>query len=63
VLSFPSTVVHTLPLVLAGTGVQVRVCDIPPEWYAPGASRRAGDFLGRVTSTARAQHGLAVVAC
>ena len=63
VLSFPSTVVHTLPLVLAGTGVQVRVCDIPPDWYAPGANGRAGDFLGRVTSTARAEHGLAAVAC
>jgi hypothetical protein len=63
VLSFPSTVVHTLPLVLAGSGVQVRVCDIPPEWYAPGTNRRAGDFLGRVTRTARAEHGLAAVAC
>jgi hypothetical protein len=63
VLSFPSTVVHTLPLVLAGSGVQVRVCDIPPKWYAPGTNHRAGDFLGRVTSTARAQHGLAAVAC
>ena len=63
VLSFPSTMVHTLPLVLAGTGVQVRVCDIPPEWYAPRSNVQAGDFLGRVTSTARAEHGLAAVAC
>ena len=63
VLSFPSTVVHTLPLVLAGTGVQVRVCDIPPKWYVPKTNGQAGDFLGRVTSTARAEHGLAAVAC
>ena len=63
VLSFPSTVVHTLPLVLAGTGVKVRVCDIPPEWYARGNNGQAGDFLDRVTSTARAEHGLASVAC
>jgi hypothetical protein len=63
VLSFPSTVVHTLPLVLAGTGVQVQVCDIPPEWYVPRTNDQAGDFLGRVTSTARAEHGLAAVAC
>ena len=63
VLSFPSTVVHTLPLVLAGTGVQVHICDIPPKWYAPRANGQAGKFLGRVTSTARAEHGLTAVAC
>ena len=63
VLSFPSTVVHTLPLVLAGTGVSVHICDIPPKWYAHKANGQAGDFLGRVTSTARAEHGLAAVAC
>jgi hypothetical protein len=63
VLSFPSTVVHTLPLVLAGTSVSVRVCDIPPEWYASRANGQAGDFLGRVASTARTEHGLAAVAC
>jgi hypothetical protein len=63
VLSFPSTVVHTLPLVLAGTGVSVHICDIPREWYARRANGQANDFLGRVTSTARAEHGLAAVAC
>jgi hypothetical protein len=62
-LSFPSTVVHTLPLVLAGSGVDVRVFEIPPDWYTPGTNGQAGDFLGRVTSTARAEHGLAAVAC
>jgi hypothetical protein len=63
VLSFPSTVVHTLPLVLAGTGVQVRVSGIPGDWYVPGTNGPAGDFLGRVISTARKEHGLAAVAC
>ncbi len=63
VLSFPSTVLHTLPLVLAGTGVEVLVCNIGPDWYRPGAPDRADDFLDRVTSTARAQHGLATVDC
>jgi hypothetical protein len=63
VLSFPSTVVHTLPRVLAGIGVQVQVCDIPLEWYAPGAQGQAEDFLVRVASTARAEHGLTAVAC
>ncbi len=63
VLSFPSTVLHTLPLVLVGTGVEVLVCEIGQDWYGPGAPDRADEFLARVTSTARAQHGLATVAC
>jgi hypothetical protein len=63
VLSFPSTVLHTLPLVLEGTGVQVLVCEIGHDWYRSGGPDRADDFLARVTSTARAQHGLATVAC
>ena len=63
VLSFPSTVLHTLPLVLAGTGVEVLVCQIGQDWYRPGGPDRAGDFLARVTSTAQVQHGLAAVAC
>jgi hypothetical protein len=63
VLSFPSTIVHTLPLVLARTGVSVQVCDIPSQWYALRMNGRADEFLGRVTSTARAEHGLTAVAC
>ena len=54
VLSFPSTVVHTLPLALAGTGVRVAVCDIDPAWLTAGASPRAQGFLSGVTGTARA---------
>lgn len=53
VLSFPSTVVHTLPLALAGTGVKVAVCDIAPEWLRESASPRAQGFLSGVTETAR----------
>jgi hypothetical protein len=53
VLSFPSTVVHTLPLALAGTGVKVAVCDIAPEWLRDTASPRAQGFLSGVTETAR----------
>ncbi|RLU90367.1 hypothetical protein CTZ27_20735 [Streptomyces griseocarneus] len=52
VLSFPSTVVHTLPLALAGTGVSVAVCDIDPIWLSAGASPRARGFLSEVTETA-----------
>ncbi len=54
VVSFPSTVVHTLPLALTGTGVNVAVCDIAPEWLRTTASparpglpaRRHGDGTG-----------------
>jgi hypothetical protein len=63
VLSFPSTVLHTLPLVLEGTGVEVLVCEIGHDWYRPGGPDRADAFLDRVTSTARAQHGLTTVSC
>ncbi|MFJ3581485.1 hypothetical protein ACIPPS_04485 [Streptomyces sp. NPDC090127] len=52
VVSFPSTVVHTLPLALAGTGVKVAVCEIAPEWLKENASPRAQGFLAGVTGTA-----------
>jgi hypothetical protein len=58
VLSFPSTVVHTLPLALAGTGVDIVVCDIDEEWLTTAASPRAHTFLTGITHTARAVHGL-----
>ncbi|WP_455360288.1 hypothetical protein [Streptomyces sp. SYSU K21746] len=53
ILSFPSTVVHTLPYALAGTGVTVAVCDIDPAWLTDHASPRAQSFLAGVTDTAR----------
>ncbi|QNP64915.1 hypothetical protein [Streptomyces genisteinicus] len=62
VLSFPSTVVHTLPLALAGTGIKVAVCDIAPEWLKESASPRARGFLAVVTGTARDVHRLAAPA-
>lgn len=52
-MSFPSTVVHTLPLALAGTEVRVAVCDIDPAWLTDTASPRAQGFLAGVTGTAR----------
>ncbi|MFF5500915.1 hypothetical protein [Streptomyces roseolus] len=52
VVSFPSTVVHTLPLALAGTGVKVAVCEIAPEWLRATASPRAQGFLAGVAGTA-----------
>ncbi|MET7286003.1 hypothetical protein [Streptomyces sp. NPDC005573] len=61
VLSFPSTVVHTLPLALAGTGVRVAVCDIDPAWLTENASPRAQGFLSGVTGTAKDVHRLTAV--
>lgn len=63
VLSFPSTVVHTLPLVLADAGVDLVVCAISDDWYTAGTSARAEEFLGTVTTTARDRHHLAAIAC
>lgn len=53
ILSFPSTVVHTLPLALAGTPVTVAVCDVRRAWLSEGASPRAEGFLSGVTGSAR----------
>ncbi|MFF4273157.1 hypothetical protein [Streptomyces sp. NPDC001536] len=58
ILSFPSTVVHTLPLALVGTEVRVAVCDIDPSWLTENASPRAQGFLSGVTGTARDVHRL-----
>ncbi|MFE9772585.1 hypothetical protein ACFYOV_13065 [Streptomyces sp. NPDC005931] len=61
VVSFPSTVVHTLPLALSGTEVRVTVCDIDPAWLTRNASPRARGFLSDVTDTARDAHHLSAV--
>ncbi|MFB7516842.1 hypothetical protein [Streptomyces sp. NPDC056144] len=52
VVSFPSTVVHTLPLALVGTGVKVAVVEIAPEWLRATASPRAQGFLSGIAGTA-----------
>ncbi|WP_062207247.1 hypothetical protein [Streptomyces sp. NBRC 109706] len=58
VLSFPSTVVHTLPRVLADTEVKVLVCALAEGWFTDRVSARASGFLSNVTSSARGVHGL-----
>lgn len=58
IVSFPSTVVHTLPYALTGTGVTVAVCDVDPLWLTRDASSRARGFLAGVTDTARDVHRL-----
>lgn len=63
VISFPSTVVHTLPVVLADTAAELLVCDIDPSWFTPDAGVNSSRFLGAVTRSARQQHGLASTAC
>lgn len=63
VISFPSTVVHTLPLVLADTPSELLICDIDDSWYTDTASSRSENFLGQVSASARHRFGLAAVAC
>ncbi len=59
VISFPSTVVHTLPLALADTPARIMVCDIAPGWYATGhRTGRSDRFLSSVAETARHTHRL-----
>ncbi|MFJ8926724.1 MULTISPECIES: hypothetical protein [unclassified Streptomyces] len=53
ILSFPSTVVHTLPIALAGTGVKVAVCEIDPAWLRQGVSDHAQGFLAGISGSAR----------
>ncbi|MEB8338612.1 hypothetical protein [Streptomyces endophyticus] len=53
ILSFPSTVVHTLPIALAGTGVKVAVCEIDPTWLRHGVSDHAQGFLAGISGSAR----------
>lgn len=62
ILSFPSTVVHTLPLALAGTPVSVAVCEVERAWLTENASPRAEGFLSGVTGTARDVRRLGPVA-
>ncbi|MER5947296.1 hypothetical protein ABT127_14615 [Streptomyces sp. NPDC001904] len=53
ILSFPSTVVHTLPIALEGTGVKVAVCEIDPAWLTAGVSAHAQGFLAGIADSAR----------
>ncbi|MGW0684646.1 hypothetical protein ACWD2L_14880 [Streptomyces sp. NPDC002754] len=53
ILSFPSTVVHTLPIALAGTGVKVAICEIDPAWLSHGVSDHAQGFLAGISGSAR----------
>lgn len=57
ILSFPSTVVHTLPRVLADTAVRVAVIDISEAWLTDRVSERASGFLTTVTASAL-NHGV-----
>ncbi len=62
-ISFPSTVVHTLPLVLKGTRAQLLICDIADDWYTRQAPSHADRFLGEISTSARNTHRLVSVAC
>ena len=62
-ISFPSTVVHTLPLVLSDTRSRLLVCDIADDWYTAQAPQQSHRFLAQVSTAARDAHGLLSVAC
>ena len=62
-VSFPFTVVHTLPLVLRGTASTLLVYDIADDWYTRRAPLECDRFLGHVSTTARDAHGLLSVGC
>lgn len=61
-ISFPSTVVHTLPVVLQDTSVSIKVCAIKDGWFTEQATLRADQFLNQVTETALRRPGLSAVA-
>jgi hypothetical protein len=63
VVSFPSTVVHTLPIVLADTASELVVCDINQDWYVNQSNATSSSFLSHVATTARRDHGLTAAAC
>jgi chloramphenicol 3-O-phosphotransferase len=58
IISFPSTVVYTLPLVLRDTSSRLLICDIADDWYTRRAPHHSDRFLGAVSASAREAHGL-----
>ena len=54
VLSFPSTVLHTLPRILREYPVEVAACEEIRGWLRHDASAHASDFLRRVTGAGAA---------
>lgn len=61
VLTFPSTVAHTLPIVLHERGVRVELCEIDEAWLTPGTSSHAAEFLREMARSAMNRHGLTAV--
>lgn len=49
VLSFPSTVLISLPLVLKGVGVRVESISVADDWFAADAADSARDFVRDIT--------------
>ncbi|MBA8795159.1 hypothetical protein FHX74_002787 [Friedmanniella endophytica] len=61
-ISFPSTVVHTLPPLIAEVGARVLVCEIDRDWFVPAqVDGSSAGFLSGVSDAARRAHGLATV--
>ncbi|GAA3159929.1 MULTISPECIES: hypothetical protein [Streptomyces] len=58
VLTFPSTVAHTLPIVLGGGGVRVELCEVSEAWFTPDTTAHAVGFLHGMAESAKRRHGL-----
>jgi hypothetical protein len=58
VLTFPSTVAHTLPIVLRGLGIRIELCEIDEAWFTPDTTSHAADFLREMAESAKKRHGL-----
>jgi hypothetical protein len=58
VMTFPSTVAHTLPIVLRGLGVRVELCEIDETWFTPRTTSHAAGFLRDMAESAKTRHGL-----
>lgn len=50
ILSFPSTVLHTLPLVLAGTPVAIEALSVDDDWFVTGARAEERAFVHGIRS-------------
>lgn len=60
VITFPSTAAHTLPRVLAGTGVDLRVRPVEEHWFTPAATPHAKGFVRRIAGDAPLTQALIV---
>lgn len=52
IVTFPSSVAHTLPIVLGDVDVRIDVRRIEPDWFTPSTTRHAREFVSRIAERA-----------